>query len=469
MTNRSVRFMLAVVVLVAIALPVLAQGPPRILIPRTTQKQLLARNIQQVKGPNRLQLLGKQVTLSGYFYDGSVRLLVDNIQRTQCDMMMPPESYIVLSGPAPAGVKSGDRIQIQGLARQPGGQDPAWMQDELIILQTSADSEVSVIGRHARIQLALAREARLVLKYPYVVLPGRLFIRREYAVLIFGGGNAANNHARYWNDLKTMYNILLSHGYTDANIYVLYANGTGRDASVPVDYSASKANITTVFNELAGKMTSNDTLYVMTNDHGGGFLGAAIAGYGPGIYGGFIDTSGDEGDNISEAVYNRDFNGDGDKTDILSVDETLSLWGEKISDDQFAAEVNKITNYSKMTFQMKQCFCGGFLDELTGPNRIVMASSGEVQVSWSYTGGGFGEFTFHFFAALTGNKPDGSGPVNADANGNGKVSMVEAYNYARSHDGRPETPWYEDNNAIPGHTGNMPGGGEGTLGSATYL
>jgi hypothetical protein len=60
-------------------------------------------------------------------------------------------------------------------------------------------------------------------------------------------------------------------------------------------------------------------------------------------------------------------------------------------------------------------------------------------------------------------------PVNADANGDGRVSMIEAFNYARSMDQSEETPWYEDRgDGIP-HNGAMPSQGEGALGSNAYL
>ncbi len=464
MTTRSARTVVVVILAVAVVLPAAAQIGPRIRVQPGAVKLQTVPTIRQIKGPERLQLLGKQVTLEGFYYDGSVPMLIDNFERTQLDMLLPPDSYVLLAGPRPRGVKSGDKIRIRGVLQQPGGQDPQYMQEELIILRTAGPTSATILQRAT---LAPVRRWPLLRVKPWVV--GTLLLPRKYAVLIAGGYNPANNHSRYWNDLKTMYNILKSKGYTDENIYVIYANGVPRDSSMPVDYSATKAHISAVFDELAAKMKSTDSLYVMINDHGGGFLANSIGGYSPGIYSASIDTNGDEADSISESAYHRDFNGDGDTNDVLKVDETFLLWYDRITDDEFAAEVNKITKYSKMIFQMKQCFSGGFVRDLTAPKRIVMSSSAETQVSWSYTGGGFGEFTFYYFAALTGNKPDGSGTVNADANGNGKVSIVEAYNYARSHDARPETPWYEDNGTVPHHTGNMPSGGDGALGLATHL
>jgi len=432
------------------------------------QLQAATPTLSQAKGVQRLQLLNKSVIMEGYYYDGSVPMLIDDFQKALCDMELPSESYILLSGPRLNGVKSGDKIKVQGILKQPSGENPAWMQGELVIMETSTTAQPTILQRATALRLVPYRPL-------FRVKPGTLLrpvvMGKKYAVLIAGGGSPPNNHFRYWRDLKTMYNILLTHGYQAGNIYVIYASGTGRDADMPVNYSASKANIATVFDQLAGKMKSWDTLYVMINDHGGGFLAQSIAGYPPGIYGAQIDTNGDEGaENISEAAYNKDFNGDGDKNDILAFDETFSLWGDRMSDDEFAVEVDKIANYSKMIFQMKQCFSGGFVRDLLGPNRIQMASCSPVQVSWSDTiSQQYGEFTYHYFAALTGQKPDGSGTINADANGNGKISMVEAYNYAQSHDGRPETPCYDDNGAMPIHSGNMPRGGDGPLGSASNL
>jgi len=59
--------------------------------------------------------------------------------------------------------------------------------------------------------------------------------------------------------------------------------------------------------------------------------------------------------------------------------------------------------------------------------------------------------------------------VNADTNGDGKISMVEAFNYARLKNTQSETPWYEDSgDGIP-HSGKMPAYGEGELGRETFL
>jgi hypothetical protein len=160
-------------------------------------------------------------------------------------------------------------------------------------------------------------------------------------------------------------------------------------------------------------------------------------------------------------------NSDGDKTDTFSIDETLCLWGEQMTDDEFAADVNKITKYSKMIIQMEQCFSGGFVSDLAGPNRVIMSACGDTECSWAkaptYE---WNEFTFAYLGAWTGTTPAGS-TVDADTNGDNSTSMMECFNFARANDNEPETPMYEDDGQRPGHSGQMPSGGEGTLGGNT--
>jgi len=117
-------------------------------------------------------------------------------------MLLPPDSYVLLAGPRPRGVKSGDKIRIRGVLQQPGGQDPQYMQEELIILRTAGPTSATILQRAT---LAPVRRWPLLRVKPWVV--GTLLLPRKYAVLIAGGYNPANNHSRYWNDLKTMYNM----------------------------------------------------------------------------------------------------------------------------------------------------------------------------------------------------------------------------------------------------------------------
>ena len=125
--------------------------------------------------------------------------------------------------------------------------------------------------------------------------------------------------------------------------------------------------------------------------------------------------------------------------------------------------------FNRMVIVMEQCFSGGLIHDVArSGNRIIISAASEYEPSWCMTGGTYNEFSYYFTSAI--NKADPSGTkVDADTNKDGDVSLVEAFNYARSKDSKSETPYYEDSgDGIP-HSGAMPGGGEGTLGGSVTL
>ena len=123
---------------------------------------------------------------------------------------------------------------------------------------------------------------------------------QKYAVLIGGDPSATNIPAQsqwnagqnmglngfdeFWNDTYLMWEILYSKkGYSNNNIFVLFNDGIDynpqwlddRYKSFPsynipqiTDYSASKANIQSVFSSLATTVTDDDFLYVWIMSHG---------------------------------------------------------------------------------------------------------------------------------------------------------------------------------------------------------
>jgi len=239
----------------------------------------------------------------------------------------------------------------------------------------------------------------------------------DYAVIISGGGDNENNWVRYWNDCSAMYSALVNvYNYSPSHIYVIMSDGTSsgndrvlsayqdlygywhytRDSS-PLDldgngtndinYSATKSNISTVFNTLSGILNSDDHLFVFTTDHGG-------------------QESGDD-------VY-------------------MYLWGETIRDDQFADELDKV-HAGKITVTMGQCNSGGFVNDLSGDGRIISTACTVNEFSWSLANGTYDEYLYHWISAIAGETPE-STDVDADDNNDGWVSMREAFEYANAND-----------------------------------
>lgn len=270
----------------------------------------------------------------------------------------------------------------------------------------------------------------------------------NWAILISGGVDTANNYARYWNDISEMYEILTStYGYVADHVFVLYADGnppTAANCHNPedvvnyptniIDFAATRHNLSLVASAIADSGSPSDTLFVFTSDHG-------------------------------------------------APDGSICLWGRTfwgnpitISPAAFASSdyIGKITQYSWRAFEMEQCYSGAFVSALSGLHTALATACRANEPSF---GGlppheGYDEFCFYFGAALKGAEPTSVGgtPVDADVNNDGEVSFMEAFNYAQSHDQRAEEhPQYDDNGDGISHEGQMPAGGDGSLGSEVFI
>lgn len=324
-----------------------------------------------------MKSLNKEVTVQGFYYAGSIPMIVDDITRTYLNLPMPPESYIPIAGGGLAGMKSGDKVSVTGLLRKPVSSDPRYTIGEPAVIASKSVRKIPLSGIDVIKTSAPARNLSRTVSLPTVERIEALGAdvvhpARRYAVLIAGGGNYASNHIRYWNDLLCMYGILRSNGYPADSISVIYHDGFEPDDAVegkvsgdmPVHFAARRANITKVFNDLAAVMTKNDTLFIMINDHGGGCLVERSGGLDPGLEGGRWDTAGETSEDlISERGVNWDLNEDGDKSDALRVDESFTLGPSygRMYDDDFAREVNKIGDYQSMIIVMDSASAEGSL------------------------------------------------------------------------------------------------------------
>jgi hypothetical protein len=94
-----------------------------------------------------------------------------------------------------------------------------------------------------------------------------------------------------------------------------------------------------------------------------------------------------------------------------------------------------------MSLCLGMCHSGGFVDVLRRENLIIATSCSEHEQSWACADRPYDEFVFHWICAVAGHDPEGN-PVYADTDGDGHVSMAQAFDYASEHDQQEETPQY---------------------------
>jgi len=171
-----------------------------------------------------------------------------------------------------------------------------------------------------------------------------------------------------------------------------------------------------------------------------------------------VDGRDEDGEGLFDWL---DVNGDGDTNDIISIDESIYLAAGEIYDDELADLIDQLS-VARITVAALPCFSGGLVDDLSGPGRVVCTATIEEAVSW-------GDVFFRGFVAALHGKDEYGASVNADTNGNGHISMLEAFNYSSGHDYYDEIPQYDDNGDGLSNTDPVPAGGDGRLGCQTYL
>lgn len=165
------------------------------------------------------------------------------------------------------------------------------------------------------------------------------------------------------------------------------------DGIADIDYDATKQNVIRIFDTLVTKNCSE--LFIYTIDHGGSYGG------------------------------NNAF---------------MCLWnGEIMHDYEFANQINKLSSNVLINIVMGQCNSGGFIDDLSGINRVITTACTVTESSWACTNGLYDEFIYHWTAAVNGSNTENL-IINSDENNDNFVSMQEAYVYAVQRDTKSETP-----------------------------
>lgn len=244
-------------------------------------------------------------------------------------------------------------------------------------------------------------------------------VEHIHVVIINGGMNRLMNHERYWNDCSFLYQtlrkdyhipkrnftLLISDGgepekdmlKENGNGFASSPNDLDGDGERDVWLSATFENLKSQLTELSVRLAPQDHLFLFLMDHG-------------------------------------------DTHDHLNTSYAY-LWGAEKLDDTTLASLLDRFRVGTMTIVMGQCYSGGFIDNLERNGRIVISSCAGDELSWSCLDKPYDEFVYHWICAIAGHDEKGN-RVNADVNADGFVSMAEAFDYAKLHDRRNETPQY---------------------------
>lgn len=235
---------------------------------------------------------------------------------------------------------------------------------------------------------------------------------RTYAIILSGGINRMSNYERYWNDCSFIYQTLVNkYGVPKENIFPLMSDGdnpnedmrltTGGYASQSLDLdndgvneiklAATKSNIQTTLNTLKNKLQKDDHLFLYVIDHGGST------------------------DNESSSY--------------------ICLWNyENLYDYELAEMLTPFTEkLVNVNVVLGQCYSGGFNDDLTKVGCVVASACMGNESSWACSDIPYDEFVYHWTSAVNG-ATHHNVSVNADADNNGRVTMAEAFDYAKSND-----------------------------------
>lgn len=232
----------------------------------------------------------------------------------------------------------------------------------------------------------------------------------KWAVIISGGINKNENHMRFWNDCREAYTTLTQYlSYPANQIYCLISDGTDSgddrrigansfdsspldfdgDGCVDINYSATKSNISTVFDNLGNLVTDGDEVLLFVADHG---------------------------DRINNTSY-------------------ICLWGnEKMSPSELLSEILKLGTGVSVDIVMGQCYSGGFTSLIRGANNTIITSAGatETSIGCPFFGVSVYDYFLYYWTEAIHNI-DPSVSNNYYSNGDGYLSSFEIFKYAKAH------------------------------------
>lgn len=200
--------------------------------------------------------------------------------------------------------------------------------------------------------------------------------KAKYALLISG-----QTEERHVANMGLIYNSLLTHGFRKEDICVLDGYGIGREF-YDVNGAATRTNVVSAFQELEGRIDSNDFIFIYVSDHG-----------------------------------SRRFDDNGVEF------ATISMYDSSLLDQgTFATLVSRL-DYERGFFLFDQCYGGAFAQELGYGNNIAIAASEPDSVAYATASGS--SFSTYLMGAFENNAADNSH--------DSRISVQEAFDYAYNH------------------------------------
>jgi len=245
-------------------------------------------------------------------------------------------------------------------------------------------------------------------------------INKFWAVIIIGNSPADRNAFRLNDILSTYYDV----DEVDGPLYC--------------SKEMARAEIT---EWLASRSDYGDLVLIFFTCHGVGY------DIKTGEINGRIDVDGDEGPEIYNAS----------SSEWFGVDEGLVMYDNQIYWDDELKEDLKSVKYGRLIVLVEacklenstdglSCYCGGLIDDISGPRRIIVTATNETTSAYLEDVTRRGWFFKFFVEALN---PE-THFDEADTDGDGAVSILEAFYFAVQHDPvgpcglRWETPWLDD-------------------------
>lgn len=224
-----------------------------------------------------------------------------------------------------------------------------------------------------------------------VACQGRDGEREKYAALI--AGLDTHRECRFVEGMSKVYQVLLEHGFKRENIRVLGYNKPDDPCSYqskrpyPIHGLSTKKNVRDALYEIGELVDGNDLLFVFTIDHG---------------------------EKTPKSKQNSN-------TPLPERPSNLALADGHVDQGEFNSYLAGI-NPSAGIFLFDHCFSGGFAEDLSIGNYVAIASSRDDEPG--YIGEGADSVSGFLMQAF-------SDKGNSDRDGNGRVSIREAFDYMR--------------------------------------